>query len=280
MVKKKLKTAAPMPKEEKTIQNPMKFYTYLVCISGLATYPENTRMFRQKDLMLSKIKEATGITDKTAKLYLQILEREGLVQYRGEIKHLLLEEEQEIKEKIQNLPEGQRDRKLKELTGAALWKRRNKEEKDGVYYIPRPHIWTPVPEDTLKTLNEDFECSELELKLYLLCCNYRDLCVLENRPFKVITFELIRNSLDLKNTSGFKNRDIRRALMFLKTIGLINYIEGAGVNRKLAKIPSFKIQEVNYYINYKTELFNSDDIENDEDLRAVVERVGEITNKE
>ena len=59
----------------------MKFYTYLVCISGLATYPENTRMFRQKDLMLSKIKEATGITDKTAKLYLQILERDLDITY-------------------------------------------------------------------------------------------------------------------------------------------------------------------------------------------------------
>jgi hypothetical protein len=38
---------APMPKKENEIvDNPMKLYSYLVCISGLAIYPDNTRMFR------------------------------------------------------------------------------------------------------------------------------------------------------------------------------------------------------------------------------------------
>lgn len=277
MIKKKLKTAAPMPKDEKTIQNPMKLYSYLVCISGLAAYPENTRMFRQKNLMLSKIKDSTGITDKTVKLYLQILELEELISYQGKYKYLSEEEEVKIIEKTKGLSEKQKERKIKELTGAAIWKKRSKEEKEGVYYIPRPHIWTPVPEDTLKLLNEDFECSELELKLYLLCCNYRDLCILEHKSYKMITFEQIRDSLKLKNTSGSTNREIRRALMFLKTIGLLEYTESAGVNRKLAKIPAFKISEVNYYINYKTEPNN--EIIDDEDLKKVVERVNEIINK-
>lgn len=277
MIKKKLKTAAPMSKNEKTIQNPMKLYSYLVCISGLAAYPENTRMFRQKNLMLSKIKDSTGITDKTVKLYLQILELEGLISYQGKYKYLSEEEEVKIIEKTKGLSEKQKERKIKELTGAAIWKKRSKEEKEGVYYIPRPHIWTPVPEDTLKLLNEDFECSELELKLYLLCCNYRDLCILEHKSYKMITFEQIRDSLKLKNTSGSTNREIRRALMFLKTIGLLEYTESAGVNRKLAKIPAFKISEVNYYINYKTEPNN--EIIDDEDLKKVVERVNEIINK-
>jgi len=64
-----------MPKKESSItDNPMRLYTYLVCISGLADYPDNTRMFRQKDLTLTRIQETTGITPKTAKLYLYCLE--------------------------------------------------------------------------------------------------------------------------------------------------------------------------------------------------------------
>jgi hypothetical protein len=45
-----------MPKDkQKVVDNPMKLYSYLVCLSGLADYPENTRMFRQKNLVLTKI---------------------------------------------------------------------------------------------------------------------------------------------------------------------------------------------------------------------------------
>ena len=66
MTSKKI-SGAPMPRSESSIRNPMKLYAYLVCIAGLADYPENTRMFRQKNLVLSKIYQATGISDKTAK---------------------------------------------------------------------------------------------------------------------------------------------------------------------------------------------------------------------
>ena len=38
---------APMPKKEEDIaNNSMKLYSYLMCIAGLAAYPDNTRMFR------------------------------------------------------------------------------------------------------------------------------------------------------------------------------------------------------------------------------------------
>ena len=53
---KKTKNCAPMPRNKETIvDNPMKLYTYLVCIGGLAEYPENARMFRHKDLSFTKI---------------------------------------------------------------------------------------------------------------------------------------------------------------------------------------------------------------------------------
>lgn len=42
-----------------------------------------------------------------------------------------------------------KDRIEAQVYGAAIWKKRNKEEKNGVYYIKRPTPWTPIPEETL-----------------------------------------------------------------------------------------------------------------------------------
>lgn len=264
-----------MPRKEEDIKNPMKLYTYLVCISGLAIYPENTRMFRQKNLVLTNIKKATGITDKTAKLYLYQLEQKGLICYKGEIHadKITKEEQKEIDKNLENVSDGAKQRKKDELIGSLLWKKRNKLEKTGVYYIPRPNIWTPIPEKTLKQLNEDFDCSELELKLYLLCCNYRDMCVFEGRATKNLTFEMIRDTFDLKKTGSEVNKTIRRALLFLKSIGLIDYTEKLINNGKGASIPCFKLQEVEYYINYEIQKVN-EEIE-DQDLKAIIERVNE-----
>jgi hypothetical protein len=50
------KNCAPMPRrQDEIVDNPMKLYTYLVCIGGLAEYPENARMFRHRDLSFTKI---------------------------------------------------------------------------------------------------------------------------------------------------------------------------------------------------------------------------------
>lgn len=54
MTRQNPKAAAPMPKAQEDIKNnSMKLFSYLMCISGLADYPENTRMFRQKNLILT-----------------------------------------------------------------------------------------------------------------------------------------------------------------------------------------------------------------------------------
>jgi hypothetical protein len=77
--------AAPMPKAEEDInKNSMKLFAYLMTIAGLADYPEHTRMFRQKNLVLTHIYAATGITDKTVKLYLYYLEKHHMIEYKGE----------------------------------------------------------------------------------------------------------------------------------------------------------------------------------------------------
>lgn len=137
-----------MPKKEnKIVDNPMKLYTYLVCISGLATYPEHTRMFRQHDLMLTKIKDATGITDKTVKLYMFYLERDGLIKYQGDCKFDFIN----IVES--NYSKSSEYRKAAQNHAQEVWKMRNKTEKSGIYYIPRPNPYTPIPESTLEKLN-------------------------------------------------------------------------------------------------------------------------------
>lgn len=181
MTKQKIKQAAPMPKKEDDIKNnSMKLYSYLVCLSGLADYPENTRMFRQKNLILSQIKNSTGITDKTVKLYLYYLEEHGLIRYCGENKFNFLNA---------NEYNTSTEYRLAAIKYASeVWKSRKK-EPNSVYHIPRPIPYTPVPEITLQRLNNDFKITELELSIYLFLCKYRDECVINSKNFKAITYE-------------------------------------------------------------------------------------------
>lgn len=269
MTVQKIKTAAPMPKDkQKVVDNPMKLYSYLVCLSGLADYPENTRMFRQKNLVLTKITQTIGLDPKTTKLYLFYLEKRGLIKYRGEY--------QFNKELYQEDFNSSKEYRLAAQTDACtVWKLRNKQEKDGVYHIPRPMPYTPVPEITLERLNKDFEITELELKLYLICCCYRDECIHNNKDFKVLTFENIRDILGAAKHFDNDNA-IRRALVFLKGVGLIEYTEGQSINSKDAMIPVFKLKEVNYYIgNYQAIDFTS---EEKEDLE-IIDRISNGFNK-
>jgi hypothetical protein len=90
----------------------------------------------------------------------------------------------------------------------------------------------------------------MELKLYYLCCGYRDLCHARGEATKSITFEKIRDAFGLSKQNA-NDVKIRRSLLFLKSLGLIDYIETFSSNSKGAKIPKFKIKEVNYYINYE-----------------------------
>lgn len=269
MQRRKIKTGAPMPKKENDIaNNPMKLYSYLVCIAGLADYPENTRMFRQKNLVLTKIKNAIGITDKTIKKYFYQLEKQGLIKYQGKYQFDYL---------FQNDYDSIKDYSLAIYKHTAeIWKLRSKEEKNGVYLIPRPNPYTPVPEDTLEKLNRDFSITELEMKIYLLCCSYRDTCAYKGFNYQPITFEQIRDVFNLVQESE-TNNNIRRALYLFKGLGLIDFIEGSYANSKGAKIPCFKLIEVNYYINYSIESFSSSI--SDSLLKEVSDRIKLVKDK-
>lgn len=70
------KCAAPMPKKEEDIlNNSMKLFAYLSTLSGLANYPSNTRMFRQKNLMPSRIKKQLELPKKQQNYIYIILKR-------------------------------------------------------------------------------------------------------------------------------------------------------------------------------------------------------------
>ena len=283
-----------MPKTESDLtKNSMKLYTYLVCIAGLADYPDNTRMFRQKNLVLTQIYTATGITDKTVKVYMTFLEYNGKISYKilkGDKEKLRLDttlfylydeasrvadgkvvgEDEEGNKKIWTKAEL---RKAIEKYSAALWKERKK-EKDNIYFIPRPDQWTPIPEITLEKLNEFFGATEMELKLYYLCCGYRDLCFARGETTKSITFEKIRDAFGLSKQNA-NDVKIRRSLLFLKSLGLIDYVETYSYNSKFAKIPIFMIKEVNYYIFYEVQEENNTE---DSDLREVLDRINHCFN--
>lgn len=259
---------APMPKkEEDIVNNSMKLYTYLVCISGLATYPSNTRMFRQKNLMFTEIKKATGLTNDTVKLYLYYLEQNHMIRYQGKYKF------QPLDISLDNEISAKEYRRLCLEQAKETWVLRYKNEKDGVYHIPRPDPFIPIPEQTLQKLNEFFECSELELKLYLWCCDYKSDCEYYKKDLKAVSFEMIRDSFKLKDNSSLVNKQIRMALLFLKAIGLIDFIEGTAINRKNAKVPVFKIKTVNYYIDYDISDFTKDELITEEEFLEILKRI-------
>lgn len=269
MTRTELRTAAPMPKSEETIaKNPMKLYAYLVCLAGVAAYPETTRMFRHKDLKLTKIKEATGITDRTVKLYMYELEWAGLIKYSGKCTF-------DYVQKGDYCEDGKMNAQYRPAVikyASEVWKGRNK-EKDSIYYIHRPNPYTPIPEITLEQLNKQFKVTELELKIYLLCCTYRDDCFYYGRNYKAITYEQLRDVLGYKLHANIDN-EIRRALLFLRGVGLISYTTGYYPNSKGAKIPCFKINEVGYYINGdvgETNLMN--EIIDKEELQSLQNRL-------
>ena len=93
--------------------------------------------FRQKNLSLTDIKRATGITDAAAKQYLYQLEHSGLIEYVGEVKELSEKEIEtawnKMQSKIKDVKStAAKDRIEAQIYGAAIWKKRNKEEKNGI----------------------------------------------------------------------------------------------------------------------------------------------------
>lgn len=248
----------------------MKFFIYL----------NHGKDFRQKNLSLTDIKRATGITDAAAKQYLYQLEHSGLIEYVGEVKELS-EKEIEIawdkkQSKIKDVKStAAKDRIEAQIYGAAIWEKRNKEEKNGIYYIKRPTPWTPIPEETLQFLNEYMQCSEFELKIYLWCVSYNDIYNASAKALKPATFDDIRTELGFKNTSSLANAEIRRTLILLRGLGLLDFQECFTYNRKGVKIPNFLIKSIGYYVDYNLIENQPEDLEeiDNEEIRKHIEEI-------
>lgn len=228
----------------------IKFYFYLVCLSDFNAKFTGTKVFKQRDILPNKIKEKLKLDPKTIKKYLYQLEKDKMISYNGKTKietidvnEIKDEIKQEIKKnKIEILTEKAFETEVINRACIQLWNIRNKSEKQAEYYIKLPE-WS-IPEKTLFFLNEENKCSELELKLYFLCNNYNNK---KNEDFYFLTFKEIKEILQIKHTGSNSNKDIREALLFLKNLGLINFIEILTPNIHGKNIPCFKVQEVKYY---------------------------------
>lgn len=255
-------SGAAMPAKDESIRkNSMKLYAYLVCLANPCD--EYNRIFKHKELNFTKIKEATGITNKTVKMYLYFLEQNCLIRFQGENKFTY------IKENDYN-NKTEYSKAVQEET-IRVWNLRSKNEKTAYYRIPVPSLFTKIPEITLKKLNQDYQATELEMKLYILCCHYRDFCVEYKKKYKALTYEHIRDCFNITDDSR-NNAQIRKALYFLKGIGLIDFKEGEYLNAKGARIPSFKLTDVSYYVDFNFEDFKKEDFIKEEDWSILKER--------
>lgn len=260
MRKREVSGAAMPAKEDNIRKNSMKLYAYLVCLANPCD--EKNRLFKHKDLNFTKIKEATGITNKTVKLYFYFLEQNYLISYQGNDKFEYINEN-DYKTKAEYSKAIQEE-------AIRVWKIRN-ENKNTYYRIPVPSPFTKIPEVTLFKLNQEYKANELEMKLYVLCCHYRDFCLQYKKAYKALTYEHIRDCFDITDDSR-NNSAIRKALYFLKGIGLINFTEGEYFNAKGAKIPSFKLTDVEYYIEFNYEDFKKEDYITEKDWEDLKER--------
>lgn len=216
--------------------NSMKLFSYLSLISKPISSPENIRMFQHKNLVLSNIQKATGITDKTVKFYLYHLEKEGLVQYKGggrrssndkQTSHIHLQ--QESTESYQDFVVRLKSESFR------VWKERNKKEKEGIYHIPQFSPCLLIPEVILKKLQP---ASELDLKLYMVCCCYQ----LE-QDNQHLTLEQLRKILGYtQNTAN--NNAIRQSFCFLQEKDLFEFEEQQYTNSRGTKIPCFEIKGI------------------------------------
>lgn len=279
MKKQKLTTYAAMTQDaEKIRRNSMKLLSYFICIGGKEKGLGTGRLFQHKNIILADIKKKTGLDPKTIKLYLYELEIEGLIQYRGDSENLfnrLYEHEYSNKTEF---------RKAKEDEIRRVWKNRNKAD---YYYIPRPNPYTPIPEQTLEILNRaatvdeknknDFCFSELGMKIYILCCIYRDIQVENyNGKPKILTFETLREELGIKDSGNTYNKKIKQMLIFLRGLGLVDFELSYYMNSKGAKIECFSVQNVNYYVDIEVHKCNGDDVDDREFIELTRNRLAMI----
>lgn len=235
---KNIKGRAIFSRDEDIRQKSLKLYMYLVSHANLrdapSKYSENVRIFQQRNIVLSKIKNILNMDERTIKKYWEDLEMSGLIRF---------------------CPYGWKEDK--NATFNERWKIRNK-HKDTYYEIPvLPNMqFRKIPKQTIVELNEQYCVKELTLKVYMTLVNFQESCIYNGQTYKRFTYQDLRDMLGYVSESTL-NKKLEGALNELSGLNLIEIEKGIFTNTYGLKIPVFVLNQVNFYIdfnikNYKT----------------------------
>lgn len=224
-----LKNTKPIFCDEKKLKsNSLKVYTYLVLLSNLKDNISRDRIFKHKDLNLSRMEKILKMDRRTIQKSMFQLEENNLLLYNV------------------------RDNEYLELkTDKERWNYR-KHHKDTYYVLHCPERFRRIPQETLKFLAADENISELTYKIYIALTNYQEIAILNKKEKKYFAPQDIRKMLGYEQHIDI-NKKISRSLKILKAYGLIDY-DNCFYNNKYGKrIKAYVLFQANFYVNEVTE---------------------------
>lgn len=209
----------PIISDKQEVQkNSMRLYVYLVSISKFEG-KNKARTFTSKDFTVNKIYKILHMGPKTIKKYWELLELNGLIKYEGPA-HSTVPWDDMLKVR----------------------------KKDGgtYYSIPKKNPYRIMPRETLEKIQHEFLVDEQELKLYLLLAELQERFCYMRSPERIFSVADLRQMLQLKKENK-TNKAIISGLLWLKSLGLIDY-ESTGKTTNLGESEqSFYLNCVNYY---------------------------------
>lgn len=218
-------------KEEDIKEKSLKLYTYLVCHADLRNAPtasgDNVRIFKQRDIILSRVKKVLNMDERTIKKYWHELELGGYIRF---------------------CPRGWTENY--EESFANRWKIRNK-HKDTYYEIPITENmrYRKIPKTTLVELNEIFQINELAMKVYIILINYQEACIDNHKSCKKFTYQDLRDLLGYSKQSTI-DRKLEACLCLLEGLNLIKIETSSYINSAGSTIPCFILNQANFYVEY------------------------------
>ena len=231
-----VKGRAIFSEQTKVKERSLKIYTYLVCHADLRNAPnafgDNVRIFKQREINMSKMCKILKMDHRTVKKYWHELESSRLIIF---------------------CPHDWREDYS--LSFEERWKERNK-HKDTYYEIPTPDLFRKIPKETLKELVEEQKVSELTLKIYITLINFQEDCNLNGYQYKRFTYKDIQDILGHKMETYF-NRQVEHSINQLDSLGLLDYDLGTYINEYGSKIPVYVVNSVNFYIDYKNKNYKT-----------------------
>lgn len=211
----------PIVSDKQEVQrNSMRLYVYLVSISRFEG-KNKARTFTHKDFNVNQIKNILHMHPDTIKKYWELLELHGLIKYEGPA-HFNMD-----------------------------WKKVfSIRKKDGATYysIPKKSPYRIIPKETLDKMQNQFLVGEQELKLYLLLAELQERFCYMQSPERIFSLADLRDLLKLKNEDK-TNKSIIQGLLWLKSLGLIEYESTHQINNLHKDAKCFYLKNVYYYTN-------------------------------